>query len=80
MEFLLWITRADISDRNMDKVRVIALYIIFRDGVPEEDRRRLYEHSKLSRQERAAVDNLIHMHVRITRVGSSPPSGVEMSI
>lgn len=78
--FLLWITGADIPDSNMDKVRVIALYIMFRDGVPEEDRRRLYEHSKLSRQERAAVDNLLHMHVRVTRVGSSPPDGVEMSV
>jgi len=52
----------------MDKVRVIALYIMFRDGVPDEDKRRLYEHSKLSRQERAAVDNLVHMHIRVTRV------------
>ncbi|CAG8634322.1 14686_t:CDS:2, partial [Acaulospora colombiana] len=49
---------ADSGVGNLDKVRVIALYIMYRDGVPEEDRRRLYEHSKLSRQERAAVDNL----------------------
>jgi syntaxin-binding protein 1 len=60
--------RAEKFGSNMDKVRVIALYILFRDGVPEEDRRRLYEHSKLSRQERAAVDNLVHMCVRVTRV------------
>lgn len=55
----------------MDKVRVIALYILFRDGVPEEDRRRLYEHSQLSRQERAAIDNLVSMGVRVTRVSLS---------
>lgn len=56
----------------MDKVRVIALYIIYRGGVPEEDRRRLYEHSQLTRQERAAVDNLLHMCVRVTKVSSHP--------
>ena len=54
---------------NLDKVRVIALYVMFRDGVPEEDRRRLYEHCRLTRQERAAVDNLVGLCVRVTRVG-----------
>lgn len=54
----------------MDKVRVIILYILYRDGVPEEDRRRLYEHAKLSRQERAAIDNLVSMCVRVTRVSN----------
>ncbi|PVG04916.1 Sec1-like protein [Serendipita vermifera] len=58
---------ADGGVGNLDKVRVIALYIMYRDGVPEEDRRRLYEHSRLSRQERAAVDNLVSMCVRVTR-------------
>jgi len=52
----------------MDKVRVIALYIMYRDGVPEEDRRRLYEHSQLNRQERSAVDNLVSLGVRVIRV------------
>jgi syntaxin-binding protein 1 len=63
---------ADSTVANMDKVRVIALYILYRDGVPEEDRRRLYEHSRLSRQERAAVDNLVSMGVRVTRVSVFP--------
>lgn len=58
---------ADMDVTNLDKVRVIALYIMYRDGVPEEDRRRLYEHCRLTRQERAAVDNLVSLCVRVTR-------------
>ncbi|KAG8853163.1 vacuolar sorting protein VPS33/slp1, partial [Serendipita sp. 411] len=58
---------ADADVLNLDKVRVVALYIMYRDGVPEEDRRRLFEHCRLSRQERAAIDNLGSMFVRVTR-------------
>lgn len=54
----------------MDKVRVIVLYILFRDGVPEEDKRRLFEHARLSRQERAAIENLVSMCIRVTRVSN----------
>ncbi|KAH9975721.1 ras opposite [Lactifluus volemus] len=52
---------------NSNKVRVIALYIQYREGVPDEDRRRLYQHARLSRPEMDAVNALVHLGVRINR-------------
>ncbi|KAF9071586.1 Sec1-like protein [Rhodocollybia butyracea] len=52
---------------NANKVRIIALYIQFREGVPDEDRRRLYQHARLSLAEQDAVNALTHFGVRISR-------------
>ncbi|KAI0629391.1 Sec1-like protein [Trametes polyzona] len=52
---------------NMNKVRIIALYIQHRDGVPDEDRRRLYQHARLTLAEQDAVNALVHLGVRISR-------------
>ncbi|KAI0352131.1 Sec1-like protein [Trametes cingulata] len=52
---------------NMNKVRIIALYIQHRDGVPDEDRRRLYQHARLTMAEQDAVNALVHLGVRISR-------------
>ncbi|KAN0088471.1 Sec1-like protein [Tylopilus felleus] len=55
----------DIS--NLNKVRMVALYVMYRDGVPDEDRRRLYQHARLRVAEQDAVNSLSHLGVRITR-------------
>jgi len=52
---------------NASKVRIIALYIQYRDGVPEEDRRRLYQHARLSLPEQDAVNAIEHLGVRLSR-------------
>ncbi|EIN09586.1 Sec1-like snare protein [Punctularia strigosozonata HHB-11173 SS5] len=52
---------------NANKVRIIALYILHRDGVPDEDRRRLYQHARLSLAEQDACNALVHLGVRISR-------------
>ncbi|KAJ6466289.1 Sec1-like snare protein [Mycena sanguinolenta] len=52
---------------NLNKVRIVALYIQFREGVPDEDRRRLYQHARLSIPEQEAVNSLVHMGIRISR-------------
>ncbi|OSD04764.1 Sec1-like protein [Trametes coccinea BRFM310] len=52
---------------NTNKVRIIALYIQHRDGVSDEDRRRLYQHARLTLAEQDAVNALVHLGVRITR-------------
>jgi len=52
---------------NANKVRIIALYIQHRDGVPEEDRRRLYQHARLSLAEQDAVNAILHLGVRLNR-------------
>lgn len=48
---------------------MIALYIMHRDGVPDEDRRRLYQHARLGMVEQDAVNALVHLGVRVSRVG-----------
>ncbi|KAG2011621.1 Ras opposite [Coprinopsis cinerea AmutBmut pab1-1] len=55
----------DVS--NINKVRIISLYIQYRDGVPDEDRRRLYQHARLSLAEQDAVNALAHLGVRLSR-------------
>ncbi|KAF9525353.1 Sec1-like snare protein [Crepidotus variabilis] len=52
---------------NMRKVRIIALYIQYREGVPDEDKRRLYQHARLNLSEQDAVNALVHLGVRVTR-------------
>jgi syntaxin-binding protein 1 len=52
----------------MNKVRIVAMYIQYRDGVPDEDRRRLYQHARLTLAEQDAVNALVHLGVRISRV------------
>lgn len=47
---------------------MVALYIMCRDGVPDEDRRRLYQHARLRVAEQDAINSLSHLGVRITRV------------
>jgi syntaxin-binding protein 1 len=54
-------------NRNLNKVRIIASYILFREGVPDEDRRRLYQHARLSMAEQDAVNALVYLGVRISR-------------
>jgi len=55
---------------NLNKVRIVALYIQHRDGVPDEDRRRLYQHARLTLAEQDAVNALAHMGIRIGRVSN----------
>lgn len=52
---------------NLNKVRLIALYIQYRDGVPDEDRRRLYQHARLNLAEQDVVNALVHFGVRVTK-------------
>jgi syntaxin-binding protein 1 len=64
-----FITPTESFLRNANKVRIVALYIQYREGVPDEDRRRLYQHARLSLSEQDAVNGLVHLGVRISRVG-----------
>ena len=67
-------TDAISNYRNWNKVRVIALYIQHRDGVSDEDRRRLFQHARLSLAEQDAINALTYLGVRITRVRLASPS------
>lgn len=52
---------------SLDKVRIIALYILFRDGVADEDRRRLYQHARLNINEQDMINNLVNLGVRVIK-------------
>jgi len=41
---------------------------MFRDGVPDEDRRRLYQHARLTLAEQDAVNALVHLGGKLLRV------------
>ncbi|TIB08556.1 hypothetical protein E3P89_03460 [Wallemia ichthyophaga] len=52
---------------NRDKIRIIALYILFKDGVSDEDKRRLYQHARLAPNDHKAIDNLVYIGVRVNK-------------
>ncbi|PWN51667.1 Sec1-like protein [Violaceomyces palustris] len=56
---------------NVDKVRIIALYIMYCEGVPDEDRKRLFQHARLSLHEMDAVNNLVNLGARVVKDSAS---------
>ncbi|KAM0753201.1 Sec1-like protein [Meredithblackwellia eburnea MCA 4105] len=59
-----------LDDRSVsptDKLRIIATYIMHRDGVPEGDKKRLYQHARLALHEMDAVDNLQYLGVNVSK-------------
>ncbi|CAO1618751.1 unnamed protein product [Sympodiomycopsis kandeliae] len=59
-----------LDDRNVsnaDKVRIIALYIMYCEGVNDEDRKRLFQHARLSLHEMDAVNHLVHLGVQVVK-------------
>lgn len=62
-----------IADRTLssrDKIRLMALYIMYRQGIPDEDKRRLFEHARLTMQEQDAVNALALLGVRLKRTSA----------
>ncbi|ORY80259.1 Sec1-like protein, partial [Leucosporidium creatinivorum] len=57
----------DRSVSSTDKLRIIAMYIMHRDGVPEGDKKRLYQHARLALHEMDAVDNLAYLGVNVSK-------------
>lgn len=66
------------SDRSLDKVRIIALYILFREGVADEDRRRLFQHARLSISEQDSINNLVWLGSKVVKVSGRSWSGKEI--
>ncbi|KAJ3270376.1 vacuolar sorting protein VPS33/slp1, partial [Borealophlyctis nickersoniae] len=58
-----------LDDENVssyDKVRMLMLYIISLDGIQDAERRRLFEHARLSLEESQAITNLSMLGVRLS--------------
>lgn len=67
-ELTLLTTRHRPTHSRLDKVRIIALYIMYKDGVPDEDRRRLFQHARLNVAEQDAINNLVLLGQRVVKV------------
>lgn len=65
---------------SLDKVRIIALYILFRDGVADEDRRRLYQHARLTISEQDTINNLIYLGVKVIKVSTVLLAGAKSCV
>lgn len=59
-------------------MRIIVLYIWYRDGIPEEDLRRLFEHARLTKDERAAIQGFGRLGLRVIRVRVGSNNRVEV--
>lgn len=47
---------------------------MYKDGVPDEDRRRLFQHAKLNIAEQDAVNNLVLLGQKVVKVRPFPAS------
>lgn len=56
-----------LSCRPEDKIRLLMLYIIGKEGVRDEDRRKLFEHARISSDWSNAITNLALLGVKLTQ-------------
>lgn len=66
----------DVSNEN--KLRIIALYILYREGVPTEDLRRLFQHSRLTQKEQDAITALALLGARTSRQSGDRDRGKKL--
>ncbi|KAG5458889.1 MAG: Sec1-like protein, partial [Olpidium bornovanus] len=55
------------ADSSYDKVRLLSLYIISKEGVQDDDRRKLLDHARISAAESSAITNLTLLGVRLSK-------------
>lgn len=65
-EMVPFLDDPDVS--SMDKLRLLMLYTICRNGLKAEDRERLYSHAKVSEGNAEAIRNLAMLGVPVERV------------
>ncbi|XP_037809025.1 protein ROP isoform X2 [Lucilia sericata] len=55
----------DTNVSNFDKVRIIALYVMIKNGITEENLTKLFTHAQLSPKDQDMVRNLSHLGVNV---------------
>ncbi|XP_049534227.1 protein ROP-like isoform X1 [Anopheles darlingi] len=55
----------DQSVSNYDKVRIMALYVMIKNGISEENLTKLLKHSQIDQKEREMIHNLTHLGINV---------------
>ena len=55
----------DQNVSNYDKVRIIALYVMIKNGISEENLTKLVTHAQIDQKEREMIHNLIHLGINV---------------
>ncbi|XP_055706363.1 protein ROP [Phlebotomus papatasi] len=60
----------DTSVSNYDKVRIIALYVMIKNGISEENLSKLFTHAQIGQKEQEMVRNLSYLGVNVNPDGN----------
>ena len=55
----------DPKVNNIDKLRIIILYVLSKNGVPEDNLNRLVNHAQLSSDDKQTIINLANLGVNV---------------
>ena len=55
----------DTTVSNYDKVRIIALYVMIKNGISEENFMKLATHAQIEQREREMILNLAHLGINV---------------
>ena len=61
----------DTTVSNYDKVRIIALYVMIKNGISEENFMKLATHAQIEQREREMILNLAHLGINGINVSPS---------
>uniref|UniRef100_A0A182IQ16 Major facilitator superfamily (MFS) profile domain-containing protein n=1 Tax=Anopheles atroparvus TaxID=41427 RepID=A0A182IQ16_ANOAO len=60
----------DQNVSNYDKVRIIALYVMIKNGISEENLTKLVSHAQIEQKEREMIHNLTHLGINVIADGN----------
>ena len=64
----------DQQVNNLDKLRIIALYVISKNGITDQDLNRLVHHAQISADDKQTIVNMAQLGINVVVDVSSTPS------